>query len=55
MAVNQKPWKRELNESVIGVEVFGRKPDYSPKRDPIVRTEARRLSQYYEDGGANDR
>src|SRR5215469_13793752 len=43
---------RELKESVIGIEVFGRKPDYSPKQDPIVRTEARRLrdrlNQYYE-------
>src|SRR5262249_18533659 len=48
----------ELKESVIGAEVFGRKPDYNPKRDPIVRTEARRLrerlSQYYEGVGAND-
>jgi tetratricopeptide (TPR) repeat protein len=48
----------ELKESVIGTEVFGRKPDYSPRRDPIVRTEARRLrerlSRYYEGVGAND-
>jgi len=45
----------ELKESVIGTEVFGRKPDYSPKQDPIVRTEARRLrerlSQYYDGVG----
>jgi tetratricopeptide (TPR) repeat protein len=33
----------ELKESVIGTEVFGRSPDYDPKRDPIVRTEAGRL------------
>jgi TolB-like protein len=33
----------ELKESVIAVEVFGRRPDYDPRRDPIVRTEARRL------------
>src|SRR5579863_10781872 len=49
---------RELKESVIGIEVFGRKPDYNPKRDPIVRTEARRLRErlrtYYEDAGAKD-
>ena len=32
----------ELKESVIAVEVFGRKPDYNPKDDPVVRTEARR-------------
>jgi Flp pilus assembly protein TadD len=48
----------ELKESVIGVEVFGRKPDYNPKFDPIVRTEVRRLrarlSEYYEGVGAND-
>ena len=47
----------ELKESVIGAQVFGRKPDYSPKSDPIVRTEARRLrdrlSQYYEGDGSN--
>jgi hypothetical protein len=41
----------ELKESVIGIEVFGRQPDYNPKADPIVRTEARRLrvrlTEYY--------
>src|SRR5262245_52625931 len=41
----------ELKESVIGVEVFGRRPDYNPKQDSIVRTEAirlrARLSEYY--------
>src|SRR5579862_2127952 len=48
----------ELKESVIGVEVFGRKPDYNPKYDPIVRTEARRLRtrliDYYSNGGKGD-
>jgi Flp pilus assembly protein TadD len=48
----------ELKESVIGVEVFGRKPDYNPKIDPIVRTEARRLRarlcDYYGGDGAGD-
>jgi tetratricopeptide (TPR) repeat protein len=48
----------ELKESVIGVEVFGRKPDYNPKFDPIVRTEARRLrtrlSEYYRGEGRDD-
>src|SRR4051812_31904703 len=48
----------ELKEAVIGIEVFGRKPDYNPKFDPIVRTEARRLrarlSGYYEAAGAGD-
>src|ERR1700722_6812198 len=33
----------ELKESTIGVEVYGREPDYSPKTDAIVRVEARRL------------
>ncbi len=48
----------ELKESVIGVEVFGRRPDYDPKSDPIVRTEIRRLrqrlSEYYQNGGSAD-
>src|SRR5579864_3228748 len=48
----------ELKESVIAVEVFGRKPDYNPKQDPIVRTEATRLrarlSQYYAEEGKGD-
>jgi hypothetical protein len=33
----------ELKESLIAYEVFGRKPDYDPKQDSIVRTEAARL------------
>ena len=41
----------ELKESVIGTEIFGRRPDYNPKDDAIVRTEARRLrallNEYY--------
>src|SRR5258708_2189830 len=49
---------QELKESVIAIEVFGRKPDYNPKHDPIVRTEATRLrarlSQYYTDEGKGD-
>src|SRR5215510_7662370 len=40
-----------LKESVIAIEVFGRRPDYDPKLDAIVRTEAirlrARLSKYY--------
>ena len=42
-----------LKESVIGIEVFDRAPDYDPKSEPIVRTEARRLrsrlDEYYQD------
>lgn len=33
----------ELKESIIGVEVFGRPPDYDPKVDSTVRSEAVRL------------
>jgi tetratricopeptide (TPR) repeat protein len=49
---------RELKESVIGSEVFGRNSGYNPKFDPIVRTEARRLrarlNEYYETEGKRD-
>jgi tetratricopeptide (TPR) repeat protein len=48
----------ELKESVIGIEVFRRPPDYNPKRDAIVRTEAgrlrARLAEYYGNGGKRD-
>src|SRR3954451_16152770 len=41
----------EIKESVLAVEVFNRKPDYDPKQDSIVRTEAgrlrARLAEYY--------
>jgi adenylate cyclase len=44
-----------LKESVIGIEVFGRRPDYDPKQDSIVRTEAARLRsrliEYYSGDG----
>src|ERR1700693_4341527 len=33
----------EVEDSVIGTEIFGRKPGYDPKADAIVRAEARRL------------
>jgi hypothetical protein len=43
---------------VIAIEVFGRKPDYDPKRDAIVRTEAgrrrARLAEFYTNGGKSD-
>jgi len=46
----------ELKESLIGVEVFGRKPGYDPQQDAIVRTEAGRLRarllEYYANEGA---
>ena len=47
-----------VKESLVGVEVFGRAPDYDPRLDPIVRVEARRLrsrlAEYYAGPGAND-
>jgi WD40-like Beta Propeller Repeat len=48
----------QLKESVIAVEVFGRKPDHDPARDSIVRTEAgrlrARLAEYYLTEGKED-
>ena len=48
----------DLKESIIAIEVFGRSPDYDPRRDPIVRTEARRLrtrlAEYYRGEGRAD-
>jgi hypothetical protein len=41
----------ELKERTIGVEAFGREPDYDVNLDPVVRTVAaevrKRISQYY--------
>ena len=48
----------ELKESVIAIEILGRRADYDPKHDPIVRTEAgrlrARLSEYYLGEGKDD-
>jgi TolB-like protein/Tfp pilus assembly protein PilF len=48
----------QLKESVIAVEVFGRKPDHDPSQDSIVRTEASRLrarlAEYYLGAGKED-
>jgi Tol biopolymer transport system component len=48
----------ELKEYVIGVEVLGRKPDFDPRVDTIVRAEAQRLrarlDEYYASFGAHD-
>src|ERR1700722_9285606 len=42
---------RELKERTIGVEAFGREPNYDVNLDPVVRTTAdevrKRLIQYY--------
>lgn len=46
----------QLKESIIGVEVFGRRPDYDVRQDSVVRTEAgklrARLGKYYATEGA---
>jgi serine/threonine-protein kinase len=48
-----------LKEYRIGVEVFGRDPDYDTRLDPIVRVEMRRLrrrlADYYDASGRDDR
>src|SRR5207249_11528153 len=47
----------EIKESVLGVEVFGRR-SFDPRTDPIVRVEASRLRQkltsYYQSEGKED-
>src|SRR5215471_8268580 len=47
-----------LKEIRIGAEVFGRRSDYDPKIDPIVRVQARRLraklEQYYAGPGSGE-
>src|SRR6202161_401004 len=49
----------ELKESIIGVEYFGRPPDYNVRQDSVVRNEAgklrARLAEYYVAEGAADR
>src|ERR1700682_2005851 len=48
----------ELKESVVAMEVFGRRPDFDSRLDPVVRTEAARLrarlSEYYITQGKAD-
>ncbi|MDR3734284.1 MAG: hypothetical protein P4L10_01970 [Acidobacteriaceae bacterium] len=45
-----------LKERTIGIEVFGRKPDYDTANDPIVRSRVgllrKRLAEYYKSGEA---
>jgi hypothetical protein len=47
-----------LKEYTIGVEALGRKPDFDPKIDPIVRVQSHRLRlklrEYYEVEGSRD-
>ena len=48
----------KLKESLLGIDVFGRKPSYDPRIDAVVRTEAvklrARLKEYYESEGRED-
>lgn len=48
----------QLNQQEIGTHVFGRRPDYDPLEDNIVRSHATRLRQrldaYYESEGQTD-
>ena len=48
----------EIKESLIAVQVYSRKPDYDPKQDSIVRTEAgrlrARLAGYYAGEGSSN-
>ncbi len=43
----------DLKERTLGIDVFGREPDYDTNLDPVVRTTAaeirKRLAQYYQD------
>ena len=45
----------QLKERALGVEVFGRTPDYDTNADPVVRTSAcevrKRIAQYYHEAG----
>jgi hypothetical protein len=47
-----------LKERTLGVEVFGRAPDYDTNADPIVRMTAgeirKRIAQYYHDSANSD-
>jgi hypothetical protein len=44
-----------LKERIIGIEVFGRTPDYDTNADSVVRTAAaelrKRIAQYYQESG----
>src|SRR5258707_1029420 len=45
----------ELKERTLGVEVFGRAPNYDTNADPVVRATAgeirKRIAQYYHESG----
>src|SRR5664279_1677548 len=49
----------DLKERTLGVEVFGRDPDYDTSADPVVRLSAgevrKRIAQYYHETGNSSR
>lgn len=49
----------DLKERTLGVEVFGRDPDYDTNADPVVRVSAgevrKRIAQYYHENRHNSR
>ena len=51
--VGQKLSGHDVNEQLVGVSIFGRKPGYDSANDTIVRTQAvrlrKRLDEYYRD------
>jgi len=48
----------DLKERTLGIEVFGRNPDYDTNVDPVVRISAaeirKRIAQYYHESGHED-
>jgi hypothetical protein len=48
----------KLKERTLGIEIFGRSPDYDTASDPVVRVTAseirKRLAQYYQEPGHED-
>ena len=55
-ALEERP--EEMKEYTIGVEALGRRPNFDPKTDPIVRVQVYRLRQklkeYYDLEGSRD-
>lgn len=49
----------DLKERTLGVEVFGRDPDYDTNADPVVRISAgevrKRIAQFYHENGTHSR
>ena len=49
----------KMKERTLGVEVFGRPPDYDTNADPVVRVTAaeirKKIAQFYHERGAGTR